>query len=416
MAIPYYQWPIVATRATFCALFFIFGCLSARTTQILAWGALKGLLGYFAAINLTKVHFVTILTFMTQIATPCKVLISYDPAQLSGSSFRVVDGQLVSSLLPNAVWISNHQLYLDWLFLWFITYSARFADSVSIVLKANLAKLPILGPGMENFRFLFLLRRWETDKILLTNTLLEIDADARGLGPSSGMRCVSSTNSTTPGIVSWPEGTATPNKIWPYHLFIFPEGTVLSPHTRERSNKFVDSMGRPKLRHVLLPRVRGIFLMLRLLRNTVEVVYDVTTAYSGLRPDQYGEDEFTLKSIYLLGYGPSAVNYSIRGWNISDIPLGDSLIDIDDVPEEDLKKFEEWLYTIWYEKDELMLRFYKTGSFVEEGDEKMKTVVADFKLRSMFEALQPFMVPATAVVVARLVLKGLWKVVPYLRL
>ena len=33
-------------------------------------------------------------------------------------------------------------------------------------------------------------------------------------------------------------------------------------------------------------------------------MYDITTAYSGLTEDQYGEIEYSLKRFYLKGYGP----------------------------------------------------------------------------------------------------------------
>lgn len=408
MALSRHSMPVVAIRTVFCVLLFIIGTLCVRSTQILAHAVFRDRPAFRDACTLTKQQYIVLLVFLTQIINPSKIKISYDPAHMPKSnSFSASKGHLSSILLPNAVWISNHQIYTDWLYLWFILYTGRFSESVYIVLKDALRKIPVLGPGMTTFGFLFLLRKWETDKVTLTNRLLEIDADARGLGPASGVTCVASSNTKLPGIRQWPEGKSNPNKISPYQVIIFPEGTVISPRTRERSGKF--SADLPTLKHVLLPRVRGLFLMLRLLRNTVEVVYDVATAYTGLTADDYGEEVFTLKAFYLKGYGPPVVHHHIRGFNMRDIPLGDDeSVDVDDVAAEDLKKFEEWLYKVWYEKDELMATFYRTGSFVEKDNKVCKTVIADFKLRSRLEIFQPFMVPVTVLVIGRLAVKGLW--------
>lgn len=407
-----HSWPIVAIRTPLCAIIFITGTLSIRFTQLLAWTVLQTQPTlYHSVINLTKVHFFTMLTFLTSIINPCKIVITYSGDELPDyNSFKVdASGNLSSILSPNSVWIANHQIYTDWLFLWFLQYTGRFGDSIYIVLKENLGKIPVLGPGMRVFKFLFLSRKWEADKVRLTNQLLEIDADARGVGPSSGVKCVASTNPSLPGVTLWPKGSRGEKQIWTYQLVIYPEGTVKSPHTRARSDKFVVNTGRPVMKHVLLPRVRGLFLMLRLLRNTVEVVYDLACGYGGLTGDDYGEDVFTLKSFYLLGYGPSLVNYHVRAWNLKDIPLGDDdSLDIDSVDPAVLKKFEDWLYDTWYAKDELLDRFYKTGSFADPQQKNTKTVVADFKLKNPAEALRPFVVIVTFFIILRLVIKGLW--------
>lgn len=408
-----HSWPVVAIRTPFCIVVFIVGVLGTRFFQVVAWAlfSTKPQL-YHLCINITKAHFVILLTFLTSIINPCKINITYD--KLPEPTRFAVDalGNLSSILSPNAVWISNHQIYTDWLFMWFIAYSGRFAGSVYIVLKENLAKIPVLGPGMKNYKFLFLSRKWETDKVNLTNQLLEIDADARGVGPASGVKCISSTNSSLPGVALWPKGGDPNRSIWTYQLMIYPEGTVKSPHTRERSNKFVANVNRKPLKHVLLPRVRGLFLMLRLLRGTCEVVYDIASGYGGLTAEDYGEEVFTLKAFYLLGYGPLSVNFHIRAWNIKDIPLGDDdSIDIDTVDPAVLAKFENWLYDIWYEKDQLLDKFYKTGKFVDSDSKKSTTVTADFKLRNPVEALSPFLVLFTFLLLLRLVVKGLWALI-----
>lgn len=416
-----HAWPLIVVRTIFFVVFFIAGCISLRFTQGVAWILLNtNKKAYHAMINLTKHQFLQLLTFLTALVNPLKITLTFDEKALPQlTSFRVdSQGHLISSISPNCVWICNHQIYTDWVFLWFLNYTGRFSDSLYIVLKATLAKIPVLGTGMQNFKFLFLLRKWEADKVALTNSLLEIDADARGLGPASGVSRVTATSDskTLPGVLLWPKGQV-PDKakdstaLWPYQMVIFPEGTVISPHTRERLNKFAAKLGRKPLKHTLLPRVRGLFLMLRALRDTVELVYDLTCGYTGLTADDYGEDIFTLKAYYLKGYGPSAINYHVRAFPIKDIPLGDDdLVDIDNVAPETLENFEKWLLKVWDEKDELMAHFYEHGLFANApGLGETTTVEADFKLRKPYEILGVFVVPATGLILARLAWTLAWK-------
>lgn len=417
--------PVLILRlALFLPLFF-FGCVSCVIQQyisILFYG--HGPKSWLY-INKTRSQFVVIMTFLTQIVNPCKISITYDQDLIPPGAFKVdMKNNLHLILTPNSIVIGNHQIYIDWLFLWWIAYTSRLSDSIYIVMK-DLSKLPLLGYGMTNFNFLFLSRKWEKDKVKLTNQLLEIDANARGLGPACGESHVSATNirdgdaPETSSVFHWPKGHRSSNML-PYQVILYPEGTVILPHTRERLAKFCQDRGLPVLKHVLLPRIRGLFLALRKLRNTVEVVYDVTCGYDGLRPDQYGEDEFTLKQIYLRGNGPKKVSYYIKAWKIKDIPLGAETVDIDDVSPADFAKFEEWLFKIWYEKDTLMANFYQYGSFVDPMSsstntiEKARstTVVADFKIRSVWE-LFPVYLPL--VLVALLLLVALWGAVTLIR-
>lgn len=407
--------PMMVGRTLFCVACFLLGCISIRLTQAIArlmfsnkpkW--------YYAFIQVLKTHFLVLITFITSIVSPCKIRITFHKLELpETTNFRVdSEGNLVSTLSPNAVLISNHQIYADWMFYWFLSYTANLSHSIYIVAKEALSKAPIVGQGMVNLRFLFLLRKWEEDKIRMTNQLLEIDAEARGYGPALSVSVVSSANSKTPEIKVWPQGTSTnPERLHPYHLILFPEGTVISAHTRARSEKYVLDMGKPPLKHVLLPRVRGLFLSLRLLRKSVDVVYDVAFGYAGLKPSDYGEDIFTLKAMFLMGKGPKLVNYHIRSFSIKDIPLGndDDCLDIDKVDPSVLKNFEEWLYKVWYEKDKLMETFFETGSFVDSKDLSAQTLTANFKTRSWVECCSPFMTFGVFVLGMYWVLRMLFK-------
>lgn len=359
------------------------------------------------------------LTFVLSNASPTKMSITYDPETIpQGNSFKTLsDGILSTILTPNSVLISNHQIYTDWFYLWWFTYTANMADNIYIILK-DLSKIPVLGYGMKNYNFMFLSRKWEKDKVLLTNQLLEIDANARGSGPAAGINHVSSTNISSDygGVKFWPQQRVS-DVIYPYQILLFPEGTVPSNRTTKKSKEFCEKNKLPLLKHVLLPRTRGLFLILRNLRNTSRVVYDITTGYGGLKPDEYGEDLFTLKKIFFLGQGPSQICYHIRAFNVDDIPLGEDTVDIDDVKPEDLANFEKWLYKVWYEKDLLMKQFFEYGSFVEPVNpssntlEKVKahTVKADIRLKTnaLLEVLPSFATAFTTLLILRLLWVGI---------
>lgn len=391
--------PVSIIRTAFIIPIFILGCLCTVFTQWLALLVLHNKSDTIQAIiNITKNHFVILLSFITQIVNPSKIEITIDTTTVPDAQQFKVDesGNLHTMFQPNSILISNHQIYTDWLYLWFLTYTSKLSDSVFIILK-DLSKIPVLGYGMKNYNFMFLSRKWEKDKIVLTNQLLEIDANARGMGPANGVKLVSTTDKT---FTKWPQGKNS-DKIWPYELILFPEGTVPSDRTTKKSAEYTSSKGLPPLKHVLLPRVRGLFLALKKLRSTVEVVYDITTVYGGLTEDQYGEIEYSLKRFYLRGYGPPKINYHIRGWRLKDIPLGEDVEDIDDIPEEDLKKFENWLLGIWYDKDKLMQNFYTHGKWPETKYET-KSIIGDFKLRNQLEIFTPYLVAFSAVLLLRI--------------
>ncbi|CAI5760681.1 unnamed protein product [Candida verbasci] len=379
------NYAIVVLRTAIIVPTFIIGCLSIVYTQFVSIFFFKNQPASLQSlINITKTHFVLLLVFVTNVIQSIKIQITLEKSSIPNfQSFYIDQGNNLHSLfLPNSILISNHQIYTDWLFLWFLTYTSKMSNSVYIILK-DLSKIPVLGYGMKNYKFLFLSRKWQEDKIILTNQLLEIDANARGVGPANGVKLISGGNE----IKKWPKGENS-NQIWPFELILFPEGTVPSDRTTKKSAEFLKAKGRPELKHVLSPRIRGLFLALKKLKNSVEMVYDITTAYSNLKEGEYGEIKFSLKEFYLKGNGPPVVNYYIKGYRIDEIPLGLETDDIDNVPQDELDEFENWLLKVWYEKDQLMDNFYKFGSWNQKED--TKTIIGDFKLRKNYEFIMPF--------------------------
>lgn len=126
-----------------------------------------------------------------------------------------------------------------------------------IILKESLKYIPLIGNGMQFFSFIFLSRKWATDKPRFQHRLQKLNT--RHKGPMSGE-----------------------HDLDPMWLLIFPEGTNLSSNGREASERWAKKSSQADLRHALLPRSTGLFFCLQELKETTEWVYDCTMAYEGV--------------------------------------------------------------------------------------------------------------------------------------
>lgn len=128
---------------------------------------------------------------------------------------------------------------------------------VYILLKDSLKYIPVLGPGMMFFEFIFLARNWAKDRPRLVRHMSKLKT--RHSGPLSG--------------------SASLDPMW---LMLFPEGTNLSANGRAKSAAWAKKQGMKDLQHQLHPRSTGLLYCLQELKGTVEWVYDCTMAYEGI--------------------------------------------------------------------------------------------------------------------------------------
>ena len=128
---------------------------------------------------------------------------------------------------------------------------------IYIILKNSLKYIPVIGPGMLFFRFIFLARNWAKDKLTFQYHLTQLNSQHHG--PTSNSQ-----------------------SLYPMWLLIFPEGTNLSSNGRINSKKWADKVGLEDMQHLLLPRSTGLQFCIQELRNTVEWLYDCTIAYEGV--------------------------------------------------------------------------------------------------------------------------------------
>jgi 1-acyl-sn-glycerol-3-phosphate acyltransferase len=317
----------IASRALALSTYFLSGALAVNISQFLGTPLyLVNQDWYNAWIAFTKQSFGLLTMTLTQAFAPTKVIVSGD-ASVRGQMRVSADGNLVLDFPNRLVLIANHQIYTDWLYLWWIAYCNGMHGRLYIILKESLKKIPVLGWGMQMSQFIFLKRNWEKDKPHMADALAKLNK------PSEPM--------------------------W---LMLFPEGTNLAPSTREKSAAWAKKQGMKDMFHTLIPRSTGLQFCLQELHGTTDYLYDCTVAYEGVPRGQYAQDIFTLKAGYLEGRPPKSVHMYWRRFAIKDIPFQNE------------KTFDLWLIARWREKDLLMENYLRTGRFpADKGTTKYTT-------------------------------------------
>lgn len=329
---------------------------------------------YYAWMALTKQSFALCLMALVKAFCPTTLWVSWDES-MRGQLRKTKDGLLETSFPERIILMSNHQIYTDWSYLWWIAYTSKMHGHLYIILKESLKYIPFLGPGMMFYGFIFMARKWSSDKPRLQHRLNQLKGKHRG--PLSG------------------KGDLDP--MW---LLIFPEGTNLSANTRKKSVAWSQKSGKPDMKHQLLPRSTGMYFCLEELRNTIDWVYDCTIGYEGTPPDGYAQDYFTLRSTFLQGRPPKSVSLHWRRFAVSNIPMDSH------------ESFEKWLEDRWREKDKLLEQFYATGKFpvVAQAKSEKDTIDAGFvetavQLRNPLEVVQPWAVVATFALIINIAFK-----------
>ena len=250
-----------ALRMLACLLWTVVVVLNTAATQFLGSPLYFINRDYFYTyMALTKQSFGLLIITITQWFSPTIIRISGD-SSVRGELIQTKDGRLETRFPERMVMMANHQLYSDWLYLWWIAYTSHMHGHIFIILKESLKYFPVIGPAMMFYGFIFMARNWVKDRPRLQHRL-RILANSKHAGPMSG---------TAPG--------KTLDPMW---LMIFPEGTNLSRNTRNGSAKWAAKQGIKDFEHVLLPRSTGLQYCLQELKGTVDWIYDCTVAYEGI--------------------------------------------------------------------------------------------------------------------------------------
>ena len=125
-----------------------------------------------------------------------------------------------------------------------------------IILKESLRYIPIIGPGMMFYGFIFMSRKMAVDQPRMAHRLRKLRE------PHTA-----------------PNGKTYFNPMW---LLLFPEGTNVSQNGKDKSAQWAGKTGVKDTEHMLLPRSTGMYFCLSELKGAVEYVYDCTVAYEGI--------------------------------------------------------------------------------------------------------------------------------------
>ncbi|KAE9410871.1 hypothetical protein BT96DRAFT_846615 [Gymnopus androsaceus JB14] len=336
---------------------------------------------YEEGIQYTKGSFGCLLILMCQWFSPTSLKITFESEGKGAVSQDVVEsvvmrdkeGKVVSlNLPPKFVFIGNHQVYADWWYAWCLLYYVGQGahKHVYITLKKSLKWIPVVGWGMQFFDFIFLARSWASDRVQLATHLSAL-------------------------------GKAAETQDNPLAFILYPEGTLVSPHTRPLSTKYAEKMGIADMTNVLLPRSTGLLYSLRSLAPRVRDLHliDVTMVYPGIPPLGYGQDYYTLRSMFFDGVPPPVLYVHIRLFNVQDLPIGDisdkhtpstlpntNAVEVE-IPESEKAEFDIWLRELWQEKDESMSRFFEIGRF---STKELPVFEIPLKLRNTREVFDAF--------------------------
>ncbi|OAQ31664.1 hypothetical protein K457DRAFT_71460 [Linnemannia elongata AG-77] len=309
--------PVYKTLRAFAwALYFNLGASLISMTQVLSLPLAVIAPGvYHRHINRTEGHFGAFLLKMNQLFAPSDIVLTGDES-IRGITVKDEETygkeETILDMPERMIFISNHQIYSDWMYLWCFSYFAEKHRALKIILRGDLTWIPVFG---WFFDFILLKRNdWAHDKRAIEENLDRVNAK---------------------------------DPLW---LVVFPEGTVVSRGTRKRSTAFAVKAGLADHRHVLLPRTSGLFVCINKLRGSVEYLYDATVGYSGIAYGEIPQELYPLPGLYLNQAQPKDINMHLRRFAIKEIP-------------ETEPEFVEWVRQRWQEKDELMEEFYTTGRF-----------------------------------------------------
>jgi 1-acyl-sn-glycerol-3-phosphate acyltransferase len=204
----------------------------------------------------------------------------------------------------NALLISNHQQMPDIMALMMLARTKDRLGDLKFFVKEAFKWVPGMGWGMQLLGFPFLKRDWAADKKRIRRTFATL---VKGRIP-----------------------------VW---LVSYAEGTRLTRDKLRANMEWAKSKGLEPTRHVMIPRTKGFVATVDGMRDHVRALYDITIGY-----------EVGVPSLWQLMSGRfKRIHVDVRRFVIDELPTSD----------DDLK---EWLFERFYEKDDRLDRFYRTGS------------------------------------------------------
>ncbi|KAJ3086788.1 hypothetical protein HK100_008589, partial [Physocladia obscura] len=235
---------------------------------------------------------------------------------------------------------SNHQIYPDWYYLWLFAWFRNCQADFRIILIKVLASLPLLGQGMQLFEFIFLNQKLAQDRVIIHSSISTALAD----GPHH-----------------------------PLFLLLFPEGTLNTPGNVSKSRAYAEKnriAEHPK--YCILPKSTGLYIMLQNLTPDVDECFDLTVAYGGVAADEVPYEVLLPDKVYLEGKYPREIHVDVRRHVVAELPgfrASDAVAAEAQETEAIKKEFDEWLRSVWADKDAKLANFYATNALTNDRKE-----------------------------------------------
>ncbi|KAG9323844.1 hypothetical protein KVV02_007854 [Mortierella alpina] len=146
-------------RAIVWALYFNLGASLISMTQVLSMPlALIAPRVYHWHISKTQGHFGAFLLRMNQLFAPSDIVLTGDESvrgivkvyqgrnlKEAGEAYSGHGDDIILDMPERMVFIANHQIYSDWMYLWCFSYFAERHRALKIILRGDLTWIPVFG-------------------------------------------------------------------------------------------------------------------------------------------------------------------------------------------------------------------------------------------------------------------------------
>lgn len=227
---------------------------------------------------------------------------------VTGDAFFVDEPALV---------VCNHRSWMDTVILYSLARQVRMHGNIKFLAKRSLLAFPIYG-----------FSGWVLDVVIF------IQRQSTRAGQRMGLLFSSLTDPR--------------RRRWPYWLVNYLEGTRYTVAKRDAAQAFAKKRDLKQLRHVLQPRTKGFVQTVRALRGSAGAVYDVTIGY-------HENESFEIVPSFTRMYLTTSAEKRKIHVHQRRIPLSEIPSDEDEL--------RDWIYKLYEQKDELIERFKRNGSF-----------------------------------------------------
>eukprot|EP00871_Galdieria_phlegrea_P002654 jgi/Galph1/338/GphlegSOOS_G5077.1 len=232
----------------------------------------------------------------------------------------------VSSLV-----ICNHRSWLDSIVLSILLLKKQTNALCRYLGKMSVGCIPMLGwMTLNTGALISLSRKWQTDKEKLQTTFRRLQNADRD-----------------------------------FWVLTYPEGTRFSLEKKSLSQQFAKNHNLTLFQNVLIPRFKGFFTCISILRSRISFLYNATIMYEG-GEDSNGVTRMNLAKVFFLRRVFMETSKDDHK-KIKAVVLPVTHIHVEKVPMQDVPteedKCHQFLISLFEKKEKLIQKFKETGSF-----------------------------------------------------